>query len=77
MTDTAKPTRTMTLGWLAEPFDVQFPELTAEAAKDFDQINRALTLLAVKGIVSPTERDKARKRFQKILEAALAKHGGV
>jgi hypothetical protein len=63
----------MELGWGAKPFAEQFPELEGKLTTHLDKMNFAITLLTVNGILTTSERDKARNRFKKYLKEELRK----
>lgn len=55
-------------GWAARPFAEQFPELPERDAKLFDDINRAITLLSVHGMMTPSQMENIRgKKFTNLI----------
>lgn len=61
-------------GWAARPFKEQFPELSGKEAKRLDDINAAITLLSIAGILTFSQSDLIRrKRMPKVVSAAISK----
>lgn len=61
-------------GWAARPFKEQFPELSHKEAKRLDDINAAITLLSIVGILTFGQSDAIRqKKMPKVVSAAIAK----
>lgn len=55
-------------GWAARPFKEQFPFLTDRAAKRLDRLNKAITDMAMAGLITNSQRDSIRhKRFPKLV----------
>lgn len=66
----------LVMGWSAPPMKEQFPCLDEKTALAFDEDNQALIRLVCRGLITVAERDKARKRHIKAVEAALAQAMG-
>lgn len=59
-------------GGAARPFKKQFPELSDAAAARLDEINQAILLLHMRGIITDQEASKIRrKRFPTKIAGAL------
>lgn len=59
------------LGWSARPFKEQFPQLSDNEAMLFDEDNKALLRLRVRGYLTEKARDAVVKKIGKALETAL------
>lgn len=55
-------------GWAARPFKEQFPFLTDRAANRLDRLNKAITDMAMAGLITNSQLDAIRrKRFPKLV----------
>jgi hypothetical protein len=60
-------------GWSAPSFSEQLPALGQAEADRADAFNKAIILLAVHGVITEAERDKAIRRATHRIEEALAR----
>lgn len=59
------------MGWGAPPMKEQHPVLSDKDCEHFDRDNQDLSRLVVRGIITRTESNSARKRYVKNVEKAI------
>lgn len=62
-------------GWGARPFAEQFPGLKPERAELLERMNRGITDLYMTGLLTDSEKDRARKRLTDYVSRELGKIG--
>lgn len=67
------PKNEVEMGWAARPMKEQHPALPDGVAEDFDDDNQQLVRLKLRGLLTPSEADRARQRYVKNVEKALRK----
>lgn len=60
-------------GWGAPPMAEQFPSLPAAYAKKFDDLNKAVIMCHLHGLISDSVRDSAIKKCTRQISAALSR----
>jgi hypothetical protein len=71
----AGSTRTIELGLLCPPLTQQLEGLLpAEPLESLERMNRALNLVILKGIILPSEGDRARVRLMKRIQRACQRN---
>lgn len=64
--------RTFEQGWAAKPFKEQFPQLSEAQAKKLDDLNSAITLLSIHGLLTDSQIKIVRgNKMPKAVEAEL------
>ncbi len=65
------PNNYVEFGWGADPIGVQHPCIPQAEASHFDEDNRAITRLSVRGLITPSQRDAAFKKLTKHIETSI------
>ena len=62
------------LGWAAPTIKEQFPELPDDVANHYDEDNKALMRLRMRGYVTDSQRNAIIKKLVKAIEFAVSKY---
>lgn len=65
------PKNRVDMGWGADPMKVQHPIISDDDCKHFDADNKAITRLKIRGIITPSDADRARVRYVKKVQSAI------
>lgn len=61
------------MGWGAPAMKAQHPVLDEETAAHFDEDNKSISRMVIRGLITPSQADLARKKYVKNVEAAIKK----
>ncbi|MEQ1950951.1 hypothetical protein [Mesorhizobium sp. CN2-181] len=65
------PNNEVIFGWGAPPLKEQHPILPDETADHFDKDNMAISRLAVRGLLTASQRNAAHKKLTKAIETSI------
>jgi hypothetical protein len=68
-----EPQNSVEMGWAASPMKEQHPVLSDIDCKMFDEDNNAISRLRMRGLITPSMADNARKKYVKKVEEAIKK----
>lgn len=61
------------MGWGAPPMKEQHPILDTDTAAHFDEDNKSISRMLIRGLITRSQADAARKKYVKKVEQALKK----